>query len=200
MKFSVDVFKCFSGKSKEGKPYHLAQVRIPAGTGEVGTIFSDVPLEQEDDVEVDINPLQELSVKEEASVELLKAQAALMRKQSLSQTPTVSTVKAAGSPLNTGLNSFGELSAVSSLDEADKPLFVGFFKPVVNRDVDLLTRIQDIVKTILNLTEIPELHATVFYKEKAQQLDAIKAFFLPFQCVHNKKSRVYLLPCFFRYA
>lgn len=153
--------------------YAIFRAKIKSPLEQIYAAILKVP---EDDVEVDINPLQELSVKEGASVELLKAQAALMRKQSLSPTTTTtnSSVKAAGSPLNTGLNSFGELSSISSFDEGDKSLFVGFFKPVVNRDADLLIKMQDIVKTLLHLEDLPELHATVFYKDKAEQLDAIK--------------------------
>jgi phage-related protein (TIGR01555 family) len=130
-----------------------------------------------DDVEVDINPLQELSIKEKASVGLLEAQTVLMKAQAVSQAPSVTNVKAVGSPLNTGLNSFGELSAISSFDEDTeyKKLFVSFFEPVINRDSALLLGIQDVVKNSLSLQDVPELHATVFYKEKAEPLDAIKA-------------------------
>jgi len=55
MQINVDVFRCYEGKSKEGKAYHLAEIRIPAGAGgRVGTMFSEVPLEVDDDVKVEM--------------------------------------------------------------------------------------------------------------------------------------------------
>jgi hypothetical protein len=54
MKIKVDIFKCFDGKSKDGKEYHIAQVRIPAGAGEVGTVFSDISLNAQDACDVEL--------------------------------------------------------------------------------------------------------------------------------------------------
>jgi len=55
MKQQIDVLECQSGVSKaKGKPYNIALVRIPAGSGRVGKIFSDVRIDPADDVSVEL--------------------------------------------------------------------------------------------------------------------------------------------------
>jgi len=64
MKIKVDVLECTSGTSKKGNAYNIALVRIPSGSGRVGKIFSDVKLESDIEVEVDLSlaPNQEMFI------------------------------------------------------------------------------------------------------------------------------------------
>lgn len=62
MKIEIDVLECKGGVSKKGNAYNIALVRVPSGNGRVGKVFSDVALEPDTDVEVelDISPNQEM--------------------------------------------------------------------------------------------------------------------------------------------
>jgi len=54
MKLEIDVLECNSGVSKKGNAYNIALVRIPSKSGRVGKIFSDVPLQPDIDVAVEL--------------------------------------------------------------------------------------------------------------------------------------------------
>jgi len=54
MKLAIDVLECQSGMSKKGNAYNVALVRIPARDGRVGKLFSDVKLEPDTDVDVEL--------------------------------------------------------------------------------------------------------------------------------------------------
>jgi len=55
MQISLDVLECQSGVSKKGNAYNVALVRIPARDGRVGKLFSDVKLEPDTDVKVELD-------------------------------------------------------------------------------------------------------------------------------------------------
>jgi len=54
MILKVDVLECQSGVSKKGNAYNIALVRVPSGVGRVGKLFSDIKLEPDTDVEVNL--------------------------------------------------------------------------------------------------------------------------------------------------
>jgi len=54
MQIQIDVLECNSGVSKKGNAYNIALVRMPSGNGRVGKVFSDVPLQSDTDVEVEL--------------------------------------------------------------------------------------------------------------------------------------------------
>jgi len=63
MKIGIDVLECQSGVAKKsGRAYNIALVRLPSGNGRVGKVFSDVELEPDTDVEVELElaPNQEM--------------------------------------------------------------------------------------------------------------------------------------------
>lgn len=129
------------------------------------------------DVQVVINPLQELSKKDIANIELVNAQAQLMRSQATVPTERNNIkVKEIGSAENTGLNAFGELSATSSFskDENDKALFVGVF--LDNTANPAIMQLRELVKTMLGATLVDDLHVTIFYKKSPAIYDADIAY------------------------
>lgn len=54
MEIRVDVLESKTATSKKGNQYTIALVRLPSGDGRVGKVFSDVALEVEDDVGVEL--------------------------------------------------------------------------------------------------------------------------------------------------
>jgi len=54
MEMRIDVLESKTGTSKRGNAYTIALVRLPAGEGRVGKVFSDVGLEVANDVMVEV--------------------------------------------------------------------------------------------------------------------------------------------------